>query len=292
MIIGLCGDVMIGRTVNERATNLWGDTLPLFHETDLNLINLEAAITRHTVPVPKVFNFRADPEKVAWLQQARIDAVNLANNHILDFGEEGMRETLQVLDDAGIAHVGAGPNARDPAIIGNVGILGCTDNEPGWSPHSFFVEVGDIESLKEPIAALRPQVETLILSIHWGPNMRQRPAPRFQKFAHALCDLGVDIIHGHSAHIFQGVEAYNGSLILYDTGDFVDDYAIDPLLRNDQSFFFRVDTAKRELEMIPTVITGCQVNISQNGERMIALSRELGSEVVVEPVTGRLRCRF
>lgn len=187
--------------------------------------------------------------------------VNLANNHILDYSEEGLEETVKVLDHAHILHVGAGKNRQEslaPCILEKqgikVGILGCTDNEPSWKasstyPGTFFVEVGDIEALKEPLQRLRQQVDLLILSIHWGPNMQKKPPPAFRKFAYALIDLGVDIIHGHSAHVFQGVEIYKNKLILYDTGDFVDDYAVDPILRNDLSFFFIIKADQKNYSL-------------------------------------------
>jgi poly-gamma-glutamate capsule biosynthesis protein CapA/YwtB (metallophosphatase superfamily) len=132
-------------------------------------------------------------------------------------------ETLETLDRAQIQHVGAGINAiaaAAPVIIKRrgikVGILGCTDNEPTWKaseahPGIVYLDVGDLDTIRDAILQLRPQVDLLILSMHWGPNMRERPSADFRAFAHQL--------------------------ILYDTGDFVDDYAIDPFLRNDRSFF-------------------------------------------------------
>lgn len=110
--IGMVGDVMIGRLVNDCLNEvpfayLWGDLLPLFKSCDLNLINLEAALTRSQDAVPKVFNFKADPEKVLTLIEASVHVVNLANNHVLDYSEKGLLETLETLDRAHILHVGA-----------------------------------------------------------------------------------------------------------------------------------------------------------------------------------------
>lgn len=293
LTIGLGGDLMIGRSVNEHLDHcppsyVWGNLHPLLRRMDCNLVNLETTLTQCTKAVPKVFNFRADPDKVAVLSQGPIHIVTLANNHSLDFGEEGLLETLETLDDAHILHVGAGKNltaARAPTIFEKkgikVGVLGCTDNEPSWKasdnhPGTHFVEVGDLESLKPAITDLRKQVDLLILSIHWGPNMRKRPPDAFRSFAHALIDLGVDILHGHSAHVFQGVEVYKNKLILYDTGDLVDDYVVDPLLRNDRSFFFVVKVGKQgliSLEMFPLLISEYQVNRSEDKEAMGEMER-------------------
>ncbi len=321
---------MIGRLVNAfldtaPPETIWGDVLPELLKTDFNLINLEAALTACEEAVPKVFNFKADPSKVEVLSKARIDVVNLANNHVLDYTEAGLLETLETLDRADIMHVGAGCNreeARKPVILRRkeitFGIIGYTDNEPGWKaeknkPGVHYIEVGDLapishhlsdnshtlsphlvsqqgrsvshehypcpagrqsattgeryvqrsgekwglETVLDDIKPLEARVDVLIVSLHWGPNMREHPSRQFVDFAHALIDNGVDIIHGHSAHIFQRFEEYHGGLILYDTGDFVDDYYVDPLLHNDRSFLFLVQVSKegyQKLELIPVKI--------------------------------------
>ncbi len=162
--LGFMGDVMIGRLVNEQISLKgdyvypWGDVLPLILQTDINIINLEATLTTSGKKVPKVFNFKANPEKVRTLSAARIDVCNLANNHIMDFSKEGLIETARVLEEAGIKHVGAGRNisrAREAAVQERggvtVGVIGCTDNEPDWCatedrPGTNYIKVGDISN--------------------------------------------------------------------------------------------------------------------------------------------------
>lgn len=309
IIIGLAGDTMIGRLVNERLMEvspdyIWGNTLPLLRSTDFNLFNLEAALTTCDESVPKVFNFKSDPKNVQCLVDAKVDVVNLANNHVLDYSEKGLLETLSTLDYASIAHVGAGKcweEAVMPAIIEckgiKIGVLGCTDNEPGWraeatKPGTFYLRVGDLKTIEPHIRRLREKVDLLILSIHWGPNMVQRPTGEFQRFAHQLMDCGVDLIHGHSAHIFQGVEIYKGNkIIFYDTGDFVDDYAVDPNLRNDLSFFFTVEASLQgftNIRLIPTRISEFRVNCLEQSNshesllKMQQLSAELGTNLKID----------
>jgi poly-gamma-glutamate synthesis protein (capsule biosynthesis protein) len=125
--------------------------------------------------------------------------------------------------------------------------------------------------------------------------MVERPEKKFIEFAHALIDRGVDIVHGHSAHIFQGVEIYKKKLILYDTGDFIDDYYVDPVLRNDRSFLFIVQCAKQKicnLRLIPVIIDNFQVNRAKDADalpamkRMEMLSKERGTQL--EFVDGEL----
>jgi poly-gamma-glutamate synthesis protein (capsule biosynthesis protein) len=95
--------------------------------------------------------------------------------------------------------------------------------------------------------------------------MELAPSPLFQAFAHAAVEDGADLIYGHSAHTFQGVELYQGRLILYDTGDSLDDYAVDPILRYDWSFLFlaEIDAGQvRSLRMIPVRLDYAQANLA------------------------------
>ena len=280
VVLGLAGDTMLGRLVSEAIGEKgylypWGDMLPILQSTHLNLVNLETTLTLSTKKTPKTFNFKAPPGRVKSLLEARIKVCNLANNHILDFGYEGMRETIDSLDRAEIAHVGAGfssAQAREPLIVEiggiRVGILGCTDNEPLWEagsarPGTHFVSVFEPQRLESQVKEVAGKVDLLIVSIHWGPNMRREPPQSFVRFAHRLVEAGVDVFHGHSAHILQGIEVYRGGIIFYDNGDFVDDYRVTPELRNDQSFLALVRasvTGIRSVELIPTLISNMQVN--------------------------------
>ena len=291
--IGFTGDIMIGRLVNEVIGQKgyrypWGNVLPLLKQTDLTIINLETTLTTSSQKILKVFNYKANPDRVQTLQKADIDVVNLANNHILDFGNEGLFETIQTLDNAGIKHIGAGKNihaARRAAIVTKnnitIGIIGYTNNEPGWQAEdnkagTNYIEVGDIETVKQDVNAIRKNVDFVIVTIHWGPNMRERPTQEFIDFAHAMINAGVDIIHGHSAHIFQGIELYKNKVIMYDTGDFVDDYAVNTLLRNDWSFLYQLEADKygiKEIKLIPIVISNMQVNMAQDKEKRVIIKR-------------------
>lgn len=291
-IIRLMGDVMIGRLVNATITESgyeypWGNVLPILKSEGINIINLETTLTTSKKRVPKVFNFKADPDKVQSLIEGNIHVANIANNHILDYAVEGLEETLKVLDEHHIVHTGAGRNieeAKKPAIISynglTIGILGCTDNEPLWQankyPGTFFVNIGDLQKIKSDIIKLRKEVDLLVLSIHWGPNMVEEPNEKQVRFAHELIDLGVDIIHGHSAHIFQGIELYKEKLILYDTGDFVDDYLVDTDLRNDLSFLIQCElTGKKftRIQIIPVVIENKQVNLAKGEDKKQTIER-------------------
>jgi poly-gamma-glutamate capsule biosynthesis protein CapA/YwtB (metallophosphatase superfamily) len=111
-----------------------------------------------------------------------------------------------------------------------------------------------------------------------------RPPEAFRRFARAVVDLGADIYYGHSAHVFQGVEIYHGKPILYDTGDFIDDYAVDPDLRNDRSFLFRVTMEGgnlQRLELFPVVLPYARVELARGEEReaILRLMQDLSAEM-------------
>ncbi len=286
--LAITGDVMLGRNVNEFITSHglsypWGDMLPIIRQADLRLINLECTITAHDKrwsKTPKVFFFRTRPEHVGVLKVAGINFVSLANNHILDFREEGLIETIETLNRAGITHAGAGRNieeAERPAFLDadglRVGIVAFTDNEPVWAadedkpginyvPISLDLDEGHLFRVKKALEVAREGSDFVIATFHWGPNMVRYPSREFIDFAHAVIDAGCDLFWGHSAHLFQPVEVYRDRLILYDTGDFIDDYAVG-LERNDESFLFVVSIDKDRavsIRLIPVLISWCQVN--------------------------------
>jgi poly-gamma-glutamate synthesis protein (capsule biosynthesis protein) len=271
------------------------------------LVNLECVIAKggeHFFP-PRVFYFRADPRTAEALSVAGVDFVSLANNHAMDFQAEGLLETIDHLDRLGIAHAGAGCNrqaASKPAIVQangiKIGVIAFADHfreyaagedSPGTNLIEVDLEGKNVERVRTAIQAARTAgADLVIFSIHWGPNMRQVPTPDFIDFAHAVMDTGVDIFHGHSAHIFQGIEVYDSKLILYDTGDLIDDYYVDPDLRNDQQLLYIVKATQagiERLEMVPLLIDHMQVNLAQREnfnairERLARLSRRFGTEI-------------
>ena len=306
--LALTGDVMLGRGVNEtlpdvRPDEPWGDVLPLLDSADLRIINLECAITEHKRPwsrTPKVFHFRAEPLAIEVLRAAGVDACSLANNHTLDFEERGLLDTLAHLEGAGIRYAGAGRDpeeaARPAFLREGVALVAFTDNEPPFAagpdkPGTNYLPVamepGVLRRVEEAIEAAREVgAKTVVFSNHWGPNMVERPSGIFRRFARAVVDLGADVYYGHSAHVFQGVEIYRGKPILYDTGDFIDDYAVDPKLRNDRSFLFRVCVEGgdlRGLELFPVALPYARVELARGEEReaifgrMVELSAEMGT---------------
>ncbi|MDS0476585.1 CapA family protein [Natrinema sp. 1APR25-10V2] len=317
--IGFTGDVMLGRLVDDRQHDrsvdaVWGNTLERLRGLDGLVSNLECVLStrgREWTRTHRPFHFRADPDwAVPALERAGVDACALANNHVLDYEAAALRDTLAALDEAGIARAGAGETideALEPAAftIGgsdtelDVAMISLTDNTPEYaadenSPGTARVEfdVETTETRQRVAAALErargTDPDLLVASLHWGPNMVTEPPESFREFGRWLVEHGVDIVHGHSAHVFQGIEIHDGSPIVYDAGDFVDDYAVDDDLRNDRSFLFvlavTADGRPTELRLHPTQIDDYAVHEARPGaaawsrDRMRELSEPFGTE--------------
>ena len=307
MQIAFVGDVMLGRLVNEQLKTVgpaypWGDTLSVLRRADLRIANLECVLADGGAPAPgKTFTFRSDAKNVRSLVAANINVVSLANNHVLDYGTDALREMLPELDRHGIQHAGAGTDrdaARRPVVRqvagGAAGFVAFTDNQPDWaagpdSPGVYFVPVTGrgqpVDELVQLVNRTRHQVQLLIVSAHWGGNWGSEAPPEHRVLARELIEAGADVVFGHSPHIARGVEVYRKRPILYGAGDFVDDYAVDPYERNDHSFVFLLESdggIPRRLQLFPTVIADFQARLAGRNTRDLAvrmqsLCAELGT---------------
>lgn len=312
--IGLTGDVMLGRLVDEthkqtEKTAVWGSLHSTLRDLDGVFINLECCLSTGGEPWQKTyrpFHFRADPSwAIPALNSIDVSACSVANNHILDFGEDALRDTLNQLETNGVSYAGAGLTRNDafePTLVTinstTFALVSFTDNTPEYAasqttPGTAHIEIDRdnpdtrtaVKNSLDEVKAHEPDV--LITSLHWGPNMVETPPEKFRQFSRWLIDQGTDVVHGHSAHIFQGIEVYQNRPILYDTGDFVDDYVVDPDLRNDRSFLFVLEVsaagAISTLRVIPTEIRDCAVHKASESaaewsrERMRELSHPFGT---------------
>ncbi len=310
----LGGDVMLGRLVGEQIRRHGpgyplGEIAALLGQADLTLVNLECAITgsaQRWGGVPKAFYFGAPQEAVQTLADAGIDGVSLANNHILDFDVTGLRDTLHTLRQRGIGYTGAGADVDEacaPVFFERNGIkfgmvaycdhqadFAAGEHRPGMAYLDLADETAALEQLGRSLTHIRKgKADWPILSLHWGPNMVNRPSHHFRQLAHAAIDMGYRILFGHSAHVFQGVEIYCGCPILYAAGDLVDDYYVDPVFRNDHQLLFELELTRstlRRIRLHPLFIADCRVQLAKGEQfeyvatRAAGLCAETGSQVV------------
>jgi poly-gamma-glutamate capsule biosynthesis protein CapA/YwtB (metallophosphatase superfamily) len=317
MRLFLCGDVMTGRGIDqilpcsgdprlheryvksaidyvqlaERVSGLierpvsfdyiWGDLLGELDRRapDLRVVNLETSITAGGVPEPKGINYRMHPGNTGCLTAARLDACVLANNHVLDWGTEGLLDTLEALETAQVPFAGAGREATEaarPAALrapdgARLLIFAFACPSSGVPPHWHAAHdrpgvnlLGDLG--ERSIARVATDVTTwsepgdlVMISLHSGPNWGWETPRQHRAFARALIEeAGVDIIHGHSSHHPMAIEVHRSRPILYGCGDLINDYegiGGHEAFRPDLGIAYFVDIAAqaglRRLDLVP-----------------------------------------
>ncbi|WP_342428637.1 CapA family protein [Paenibacillus sp. FSL L8-0158] len=206
----------------------------LFHKDDLTMANLETPVTTNGVgALNKTYVYKSSPKALTGLAAAGIDAVNLANNHILDQGTGGLLDTLKYLDEKGIAHAGAGRNAKEayaPHYFERKGIkialLGTTRVMPeaNWNAGAKLPGVAgayDSTAIVKSIREARMQADLVIVIAHWGKERATALEPHQTELSHAFIDAGADLVIGGHPHVLQGMEQYKGKWIAYSTGNFI-----------------------------------------------------------------------
>lgn len=276
---------------------VWGDALAelKLRHPQVRLVNLETAVTRHGRPEPKGINYRMTPENFPFLRAAGINCCTLANNHVLDWGEIGLRDTLDTLTAHGMPWAGAGLDrtaAEAPAILPLDGgrrllvfAFGLPDSGiPTWwaaGPHQAGVARLDdlsprsLGHVVELIRAARQSGDRVLVSLHWGDNWAFAVPGEQRAFAHGLIEqAGVDLVHGHSSHHIKGIEVHRGRLILYGCGDRLNDYeGIEghTAFRGELGLLYFVhlhdDGRLQALEMVPTRLERLRINLAQGVDR-------------------------
>jgi poly-gamma-glutamate synthesis protein (capsule biosynthesis protein) len=248
----------------------------LLKDADMAMVNLECPVTTRGTKVEKPFNFRMNPRFLSPLVEAGIDVVNIANNHIYDYGREGLFDTISYLDSVGIRHVGAGRNvdeARRPVIYSaggkRIGILGYYGG--GEAPPA--IVAADIRALRT-----KDSVDFVVVNLHWGTEKESVPDGAQRAFAHAVIDAGADAVIGHHPHVLQGIELYRKGIIVYSLGNFVfggngrDTY-------DTGVFEIRLTTGATSYRFIPVGIRGWKALAleGEQSERVMGKVRRLSS---------------
>jgi poly-gamma-glutamate synthesis protein (capsule biosynthesis protein) len=292
LTLALAGDTMLGRGVAQRLREqldtplLDRALLEIARGADAFVLNLECCLSARgaRIAVPrKPFFFRGPPPVAQRLAEMGVSAVTLANNHALDYGPDALVDTLEHLAAAGIATAGAGldeESARAGAELSLAGqrlrVVAASDHPRSYAAGRARAGVAFADLRHGGVPpwlreAARPRGDELVLvSIHWGPNMTAAPVAHVRSAAAGLQSAGATLVAGHSAHVPQGVRGR----VLFDLGDFLDDYAVDPSLRNDLSLLWLVtlDAAgPRRVEGVPLRLEYAYTRIADAAE-----TRELG----------------
>lgn len=256
------GDVMldrhVGKHIQEKPEDFRFDALrTVLRNHDLVFLNLENPVGRKGTPDriqdPHV-TFRCRPESLQVLKNLGVAVVSLGNNHMLDYGEEALVETLEHLDAAGIKHVGAGRNYEEAnrpltlefkgkkiAFLSHVFLFSAstkraTAKRAGVSDYR-------IDKILSKISALKRSGHQVIVSLHWGIEYSFYPLPYQREQARAMIDQGASLILGHGPHYPQGIERYKNGEIVYSLGNFIFD---EPQRFSNRSFIYRIDVTQSD----------------------------------------------
>jgi poly-gamma-glutamate capsule biosynthesis protein CapA/YwtB (metallophosphatase superfamily) len=305
------GDILTTQSLKpflRSGTSVYEPVLAMLKSADITFGNLEVCLTRNGHPVEKPVNLRANISVAAEIGQAGVDIVTVANNHSLDFGYEGLRETLRALESAGIRHVGGGKNLRDalaPVTLSRKGIrisyLGFSSclplgaeagaTRPGIAPvrvsTAYEIDPGtlleqpgtvpvvrtslnrrDVSLMEKATQQAKMGADLLIVAIHWGVAFQDRLAEYQRTLAHAIVDAGADLVIGHHPHVPHGVEVYQHKVIFYSLGNFVMQFKI----KEELSSLFEsigIDLEKEDANGAETFIV--RATIDRNGKACVQM---------------------
>lgn len=291
------GDWMLGRDIN--GTNSFESKFATddkrvvydnkiikeyMERSDLIIGNLETTITDHDKKEEKVFNFRIKESNRKWIKPVDVKMFfNIANNHILDYGKQGMIDTMKNLDELDIKYTGAGRNLYEARKVirynikgKNIGIISASDHYKEWMAKNDkgginYIDYENYQEYLEYIKQMKNElmIEILILSIHWGGNYQLGIKDVYKRFAHDVMKVGVDIIHGHSSHHVKCIKSDGRKLIIYGNGDFINDYMIDKKYKSNLGMIIKVNIRQDktiQFLVVPTIINDRNVSLNVNEE--------------------------
>jgi poly-gamma-glutamate capsule biosynthesis protein CapA/YwtB (metallophosphatase superfamily) len=235
--LAFAGDVhFAGRTARllDDPDTAFGEIATTLADADVTMINLETAVTTRGTPEPKQFLFRAPPSTYAAVKAAGVDVVSLANNHALDYGQQGLADTVEAARAAGVPAVGAGADAAAAHAAWTTTVRGtriaflgfsqvhelwrrwrATDTRPG------IAMAHERDRAVAAVRAVRAAVDTVVVYVHWGREGQECPTAEMRGFAAALADAGADIVVGTHAHLLLGEAWLGRTYVQYGLGNFL-----------------------------------------------------------------------
>ena len=255
-------------SVEGKHDEIFGDFLSVIKNADFSVINLECPLTSVSSPITKTGPaLKASPECIKSLAFAGIDLVTLANNHILDQGFIGLKDTLEICHQNKIATIGAGLSKKEASEVfyvnlGNtrVAFIAIAENE--WSTIGYnnygANPLNPVDNFYT-IAEAKKNASIVIVIVHGGHEMYQLPSTRMQKTYRFFIDAGADFVIGHHPHCVSGYEYYKDKPIIYSLGNFVfDNGKFGSLWNSGMAVLITMIDHKATFELIP---------FNQNGEK-------------------------
>ncbi|MDZ4826874.1 MAG: CapA family protein [Actinomycetota bacterium] len=227
---------VVGQKLGNDPTGMFAAIAPALSAADLTMLNLETAITERGIPEPKTYTFRTPVSALPALAGAGVDVVSMANNHGMDFGAEGLEDSLVAKETSGFPIVGIGRTAADAyapyrvdikgqrtAIIGATQVLDAS-LESRWTAtdtQAGLASAKHVERLVAAVVEARPTSDTVIVFLHWGIEEQTCPSGAQTDLARRLADAGADVIVGGHAHRRQGAGRLGNAFVAYGLGNFI-----------------------------------------------------------------------
>lgn len=305
--IGFAGDIlfddeyaMLATLLNRGVTienGISQELLAQMQDVDIMMVNNEFPFTDRGTPVEgKAYTFRADTDTVHYLQDMGVDVVSLANNHAYDFGETGLLDTFDTLENAGIPYVGAGRNIEEASApvyfiandikiaivsatqierLDNPDTKGATENRGGvfrcWNP----------EKLYEAVAKAKETSDFVIVFIHWGTENQVEPDWAQLEQAPALAQAGADLIIGAHSHCLQGIQYFDDTPVVYSLGNFwFNSKSLDTCMIQAEIS----GEGLKSLKFIPAIQSDCRTTLAPDGEkeRIISYMESISYDVDID----------
>jgi len=273
------------------------DMLAMLQKVDILVANNEFPFTDRGTPTEeKTYTFRADTGTVSYLHDMGVDAAVLANNHIYDFGEVGLLDTLDTLEGAGIPYVGAGRNLKEASapvyyIVNDMKIalvaatqierLDNPDTKGATQETAGVFRCWDPELLYETVKLAKENSDFVIVYIHWGTENVSEPDWAQLEQAPGLAEAGADLIIGDHPHCLQGITYFDDTPVIYSMGNFwfnsktVDTGMVKVTINRD---------GLKAFQFIPAVQSDCRVNLAvgEEKERILSYMRDLSPGVTID----------
>jgi poly-gamma-glutamate synthesis protein (capsule biosynthesis protein) len=235
VVVAAVGDVRVGGPIGRLAKRFGvGDPVSKIRpwlEADFLLGNLECAVTERGTAEDKTWTFRAPAKELEILEDAGFDWIGLANNHVMDYGVQGLEDTIAALEKRGFAHTGAGMSAeeaRRPLFFEKnglrIGLLAFTTTLPDsmWAEKDRpGVSYADFKRVPRWVAEAKKRCDVLLVFFHGGTELSTEPNQVQRDFARLAADAGADAVIGHHPHVVQPVEIRGDSVILYSIANFL-----------------------------------------------------------------------
>lgn len=298
------GDVMFGRGVESVINdNIFGDLRSLFLQSDIVVINMESPFTTSNINYKKAIPLKANPNNAHILKDNNVNVVSLANNHIMDYGPQGLKDTITALDKYNINHIGAGDNiekAVQPAYFNKdnkrIAILNffdkstfqgfsetelaqATNNTPGSAPAS-------PEIIKKSIDNAKEKADIVIVTFHYGNEYSFTPNGYQTNISRKCIDDGADLVIGTHPHVPQGIESYKNKLIFYSLGNCVFDQS-NPLTKESMIVGLNIINGTPDVEVIPIrIVNSSPKFMNKNNAEIFLKNIQRNSNANINIVDG------